>query len=126
MAQMVKNPPTMQETWVRCLGREDLLEEDMATYSSLLAWRIPMDTGAWRATIHGVTKSQTQLSTETHHSTQALCSPKGTNWTTCSLAKNLLVCQCQVLLQIFVSVSASELVEKFQILNLSHNFNEYL
>ena len=86
----------------------------------------PMDTGAWWATIHGVTKSQTQLSTETHHSTQALCSPKGTNWTTCSLAKNLLVCQCQVLLQIFLSVSASELVEKFQILNLSHNFKEYL
>ena len=123
---MVKNPPTMQETWVQSLGSEDPLEEYIATHSSILAWRIPMNKGAWWVAVHGVTKSQTQLSTETHHSTQALCSPKGTNWTTCSLAKNLLVCQCQVLLQIFVSVSASELVEKFQILNLSHNFNEYL
>ena len=38
---MVKNPPAMQETWVRSLGREDPLEEGMATHSSLLAWRIP-------------------------------------------------------------------------------------
>ena len=38
---MVKNPPTMQETWVRSLGREDPLEEGMATYSSILTWRIP-------------------------------------------------------------------------------------
>ena len=37
----VKNPPTMPETWVRSLGREDPLEEEMATHSSLLAWRIP-------------------------------------------------------------------------------------
>ena len=35
----------------------------MATYSSILAWRIPMDRGAWRATVHGVAKSQTRLST---------------------------------------------------------------
>ena len=40
----------------------DHLEEDMATYSRILAWRIPMDRGAWRgATVHGVTQSQTQL-----------------------------------------------------------------
>ena len=38
---MVKNPPTMQETWVRSLGQEDPLEEGMATHSSILAWRIP-------------------------------------------------------------------------------------
>ena len=38
---MVKNLPAMQETWVRCLGLEDLLEKGMATYSSILAWRIP-------------------------------------------------------------------------------------
>ena len=38
---MVKNPPAMQETWVRSLGQEDPLEEGMATHSSLLAWRIP-------------------------------------------------------------------------------------
>ena len=59
---MVKNPPVVQETQVQSLGREDSLEEGMATHSSILAWRIPMDRGAWRATVHGVTKSQTRLS----------------------------------------------------------------
>ena len=59
---MVKNLPAMQETWVQSLGWEDLLEEGMATHSNILAWRIPMDRGAWRATVHGFTKSQTQLS----------------------------------------------------------------
>ena len=62
MAQTVKNPPAMQETWVESLGWEDPLDEGMATYSSILAWRIPVDRGAWWATVHGVTKSQTQLS----------------------------------------------------------------
>ena len=41
VAQMVKNPPTMQETWVRSLGWEDPLEEGMATDSRILVWRIP-------------------------------------------------------------------------------------
>ena len=41
VAQTVKNPPAMQETSVRSLGWEDLLEEGMATHSSILAWRIP-------------------------------------------------------------------------------------
>ena len=41
VAQMVKNPPTMRETWVRSLGWEDPLEEGMAIHSSILAWRIP-------------------------------------------------------------------------------------
>ena len=45
VAQMVKNLPAVWETWVRSLGWEDPLEEDMATYSSILAWRIPMDRG---------------------------------------------------------------------------------
>ena len=62
VAQTVKNPPAMWETWVRSLGWEDSLEEGMATYSSVLPWRIPMDRGAWWATVHGVGKSQTQLS----------------------------------------------------------------
>ena len=44
------------------LGREDPLEEEMAPHSSTLAWRIPMDRGAWRAAVQGVAKSQTQLS----------------------------------------------------------------
>ena len=44
MAQRVKNPPAMQETqetWVQFLGREDPLEEEMMTHSSILAWEIP-------------------------------------------------------------------------------------
>ena len=52
----------MQETWVQSLGWEDPLEKEMATHSSILAWRIPMDGGAWWATVHGVAKSQTRLS----------------------------------------------------------------
>ena len=42
MAQVVKNPPAMQETQVRSMGREDPLEKRMATHSSILAWRIPL------------------------------------------------------------------------------------
>ena len=56
---MLKSLPAMQETWVQSLGLEDPLEEDMATHSSILAWRIPMYRGAGQATVHGVTKSQT-------------------------------------------------------------------
>ena len=53
----------MWETWLQSLGREDPLEKEMATHSSILAWRInPMDGGAWWATVHGITKSQTRLS----------------------------------------------------------------
>ena len=44
------------------LGWEDPLEEGMATHPSILTWRIPMDRGAWRATVHGVAKRQTRLS----------------------------------------------------------------
>ena len=61
VAQIVKNPPAMQETWVQCLGWEDPLEEGMATHSSI-AWRVPMDRGVWWAIVHGVAKSWTQLS----------------------------------------------------------------
>ena len=56
----------MRGTWVGSLGREDPLEKEMATHSSILAWRIPMDRGAWWATVHGVAKSRTQLSDFTH------------------------------------------------------------
>ena len=59
VAQMVKNLPEMQETWVQSLGWEDPLEESMATQSSMLAWRIPMDRGAWWATVHGCTELHT-------------------------------------------------------------------
>ena len=56
----------MQETWVQSLSREDPLEEGMATHSSILAWRIPMDRGAWWTTVHKITKSGTGLSDFTH------------------------------------------------------------
>ena len=56
MAQLVKNPPAMWETWVRSLGWEDPLEKGMATHSSILAWRIP------QTIVHGVAKRWTQLS----------------------------------------------------------------
>ena len=59
---MVKNPLAMQETWVQSLGLNDPLEEEMATHSSIFAWRIPMDRDAWQATVYGVAKSQTRLS----------------------------------------------------------------
>ena len=53
VAQMVKNLPAVQETWVQSLGQEDLLEKGMDTHSSILAWRIPWT----EATVHGVAKS---------------------------------------------------------------------
>ena len=56
---MVKNLPAMGEAWVRSLGWEDPLEEGMATHSSILAWRIPKDRGAWWAAIRGVSESDT-------------------------------------------------------------------
>ena len=62
VAQIVKNLPAVQETWVRSLGWEDPLEEGMAIHTSILIWRIPMDRGTWWATVHGVTKSWTRLS----------------------------------------------------------------
>ena len=62
MAQMVKNVPAMWETWVRYLVWEDPLEKGMVTHSNILAWRIPMDRGAWWATIYGVTTTWTWLS----------------------------------------------------------------
>ena len=59
MAQLVKNLPAMWETWVRFLGWEDSLEKEMATHSSILAWKNLLDRGAWWA---AVTKSWARLS----------------------------------------------------------------
>ena len=61
---VVKNAPAnagdmRDEGSIPGLGRS--LEESVATHSSILAWRIPMDRGAWRVTVHGVAKSQTPL-----------------------------------------------------------------
>ena len=61
MAQMIKNPPAMQETRVQPQGQEDPLEKGMTAHSSILAWRIP-----WTAaTVHEVTERQTGLSSDT-------------------------------------------------------------
>ena len=54
VAQTVKNPPAMWETWVWSLSWENPLEEGMATHSSILAWRIPMDRGAWWVAVMGL------------------------------------------------------------------------
>ena len=51
MAQMAKNLPEVLETWGQSLSWEDPLEEGIATYSSILAWKISMDRGAWWATV---------------------------------------------------------------------------
>ena len=59
VVQLVKNLLAKQETQVQFLDQEDPLEEGMATNSSILAWRIPMDRGAWWAIAHGVTNSRT-------------------------------------------------------------------
>ena len=59
MAQTVKNLPAMRETQVQSLGQEDPLEKGMATHSSILAWRIPLERGAWWDTVHGVAESDT-------------------------------------------------------------------
>ena len=56
---MVKNLPVIQETLIQSLGWEDPQEKGMTTHFSILAWRIPMDRGAWWATVHGAAKSQT-------------------------------------------------------------------
>ena len=64
----------MQETQVQSLGWEDPLQEGMATHSSILAWRVPMAREAWWATIHGLTKSQTQLTEHTHKSDEVAVS----------------------------------------------------
>ena len=59
VTQMVKTTPALQDTWVQSLGWEDPLEEGVATHSSILTWRIPMDRGAWQTTVLGVAKSWT-------------------------------------------------------------------
>ena len=56
IAQLVQSLPAVQETWVQFLDQEDPLEKEMATHSSILSWRIPMDRGAWQATVHWITR----------------------------------------------------------------------
>jgi len=58
MAQKVKNLTEMQETQVQPLSREDLLEKEMVTHSSILGLEHPVDRGIWWATVQGVEKCQ--------------------------------------------------------------------
>ena len=62
VAQTIKNLPTTWETQVQSVGQEDPLEQEMATHSSILAMENSMDRGARQVTVHGITKSWTQLS----------------------------------------------------------------
>ena len=57
VAQRLKRLPAMQETWIRSLGWEDPLEKEMATHSSILAWRIPWTEEPGGLTVHGVANS---------------------------------------------------------------------
>ena len=59
IAQLVKNLPAMQETWVQFLGQEDPLEKEMATHSSILAWRIPWTEEPGRLQSTGLQESDT-------------------------------------------------------------------
>ena len=59
VAQMVKNLPTVQEAPVQSMGQEDPLEKEMATHSSILAWRIPWTEGVWQASPRGHKESDT-------------------------------------------------------------------
>ena len=111
---MVEHPPAMQETWVRSLGWEDPLEEGMATHSSILAWRIPMDGGVWQAAVHGFTKSQTQLSSfdsltqfsntrKWHDVIQSIFSNRGWNGKACiSINEYLFWSSVEVLIMLWV------------------------
>ena len=62
VAQSVKSPPAMWETWVRSLGQEDALVKEMATHSNILTWRIPWTEEPDGLQVHGVAKSWTQQS----------------------------------------------------------------
>ena len=62
VAQRLKHLPAMQETQVQSLGREDPPEKEMATHSSILAWRIPWMEKPGRLPVHGVAKSRTWVS----------------------------------------------------------------
>ena len=78
MAQRIKRLPAMRETWVQSLGWEDPLEKEMATHSSILAWRIPWteEPGGLHI-VHGVAKSWTRLSDFTHTLRSLVCPGTG-------------------------------------------------
>ena len=83
-----------------CLLWEDPLEEGKAAHSSIHAWRIPMGWGAWRATVHGVTKSQTQLKWLNRHPHRHYSQRTGNNicvcicWIICWVNHNCMITPC--------------------------------
>ena len=101
-----------QETWVRSLDQEEPLEEGMATHSSILAWRISMDRGAWQATVHGVAESRTRLrrpGTRTGGWWQ-LCDSRGKSSKQAGLLSavaDLREAPCSLLVSLFLRVSHS-------------------
>ena len=66
--------------WVRLLGLEDPLEKEMATYSSILAWKIPMDIGAWQATVQQVTRFRHNLEKNIHRHIMENAGLDETSW----------------------------------------------
>ena len=70
VTQLIKYPPAMQETQVLSVGQEDPLEKEMATHSSIFAWKNPMDREAWQAMFHGVANSRMLLNSSTCAYTQ--------------------------------------------------------
>ena len=103
VAQMLKNPPTMQETWVRSLGQRDPLEEGKETHSSILAWRIP-----WTEEPGGIQSMGLQTVRHdwvTNHSTQA---PTGVSWCPPSPCVCEWVCVCKCTCECVVCVCVSE------------------
>ena len=77
MAQMVKNPPAVQETWIRSLGGEDPLEKGIGNPLQYSCLENPMDRGAWQATVHVLQKSRTRLSEGHFHFHFLLEEPPG-------------------------------------------------
>ena len=65
VAQMVKNLPAVQETWVHSLGWQDPLQQGIVTHSSILAWRIPWQRRAWWATVHEMQRVRQDSATNT-------------------------------------------------------------
>ena len=76
LAQSVKNLPAQQETWVGSPDREDPVEKEMATHSSIFAWKYPMDRGTWQAIVHGIARVRYDLVTklQNHQCTRSDCS----------------------------------------------------
>ena len=90
VAQMVKNLPAMRETWVWSLGWEDPLEEGMAIHSSILAWRILMDRGAWQTTVAKTMGLQrVRHNWATKHSTQGSLTKGQKAWVVVVLMSSL-------------------------------------